>query len=153
MVVYCDDTHKEFALLVLQALLDRMSEPKHKCELAENLLSSIQKICSNFDKLLSGGVKEDEAEPLRLYCIRVFALVSKCWTKEYSDKLIDMCLENWRHDERLGEALLEVLSESVKIYNHIPRFTEEIGVPFVDPLRECIVGVLRKMHLLTDILK
>ena len=40
-VVYCGEEHKEFATLVMRALLDRIDETKHCCELAENLLSTM----------------------------------------------------------------------------------------------------------------
>jgi len=49
--------------------------------------------------------------------------------------------------------LLQILSEEVRVFTYIPHLAKKLGLPENNPIRDCVIGILRKMPELTDILK
>lgn len=97
IVAYCSDSHREFALKeVLAKLLSSIEDPNYSQDCAENLLGVMEEVHRNYGRLIKSTGEEEDIEPLRNYCLRIFTMAIKCWTPEYMEKIIDLCLECWK---------------------------------------------------------
>jgi hypothetical protein len=86
-------------------------------------------ISRNYSELIGNKKKESQQiESLKRFCMRIYKIASTCLTEDFSNKIIELCLNNWRKNERLCELLIQMLTETVKVYTYIPKLTEKLSI-------------------------
>jgi hypothetical protein len=82
----------------------------------------------NYHDLIENKKDSFQLESLKRFCLKIYKIASTCFTEDFSNKVIKLCLNNWKKNERLCEILLQMLTETVKVYTYIPKLIQKLSI-------------------------